>query len=197
MKVSNELKNNARNLREIGSLKVCTYYDLRKLIGILLCSRRVRMVANIILEQFNKVRSWSIEEAENLSEIIVNVQPEGFNNTIKWHLGHIITETEYFLFELTSLGVMLPNTYNDFFAPGTKPREWKGEAPPLSELVSSLKSQEERVNEISEETLNHMLEKPMHGFNTVEDSASFSVLHESLHLGQLLSMKRVIMNSQK
>ncbi|WP_377890437.1 DinB family protein [Alkalihalobacillus sp. R86527] len=154
-------------------------------------------MSNIILDQFNKVRSWSIGEAEDLSEDLVNIQPEGFNNTIKWHLGHIITETEYFLFEITSLEVKLPNTYNDFFAPGTKPADWKGEAPLLSELVLSLKSQVERVNQLSEEMFNHMLKKPVHGFNTAADSASFSVLHESLHLGQLLSMKRMITYSSK
>ncbi|MCA0985682.1 DinB family protein [Guptibacillus algicola] len=155
------------------------------------------MLSMIILDQFNKVRSWSIGEAESLSEDIVNVQPEGFNNTIKWHLGHIITETEYFLFELTRMEVKLPNTYNDFFAPGTKPATWQGESPLLSELVSSLKIQAERVHLLSEEKLVHKLDKPKHGFNTAADSVSFSVLHESLHLGQLISMKQMIKYTSK
>ncbi|MBY6036676.1 DinB family protein [Fictibacillus nanhaiensis] len=154
-------------------------------------------MSEIFFYQFNKVRNWSIGIAENLTEEMANRQPDGFNNTMKWHLGHMVTEAEYFLFELSKQPVQLPNRYNQLFAPGTRPSEWKGEAPRLSELILTLKSQLERVKEISPELLNQPLEKPIHEFNSVLDAAAFSVLHESLHIGQIESMKRMLVVSAK
>ncbi|MCF6136519.1 DinB family protein [Pseudalkalibacillus berkeleyi] len=154
-------------------------------------------MSSIILDQFNKVRGWTIKIAENLSEEIVNIQPEGFNNTIKWHIGHVITETEYFMFELSNERSNIPEQYNDYFAPGTKPSNWKGQAPSLSELITELKNQQRRVNEIQAETFNRALDQPVHGFTTTLDAASFSAIHESLHLGQIEAMQRIRMVSAK
>ncbi|KAA0561753.1 DinB family protein [Bacillus sp. CH30_1T] len=149
-------------------------------------------MSSIVLGQFNKVRGWTIQISEKLSEEMVNIQPEGFNNTIKWHLGHLVTETEYFMFELSKRPMNIPDHYNDFFAPGTKPANWIGQAPPLTELINELKDQLKRVNENPFETFHQILEKPVHGFTTMMDAASFSVLHESVHIGHIEAMERLL-----
>jgi uncharacterized damage-inducible protein DinB len=153
-------------------------------------------MSSIILGQFNKVRGWTIQISEKLSEEMVNIQPEGFNNTIKWHLGHLVTETEYFMFELSKRPMNIQDHYNDFFAPGTKPSNWQGQAPALTELIAELKDQLKRVNELPSDTFHQSLEKPVHGFTTVLDAASFSVLHESVHIGHIEAMERVLKNSE-
>ncbi|WP_409295336.1 DinB family protein [Peribacillus sp. SCS-26] len=148
------------------------------------------------LKQLNKIRDWTIKTAESLADDTANIQPEGFNNTIKWHLGHIITETEYFLFELAGHTGRIPPEYNGFFGPGTRPSEWREEGPLLGDLAEVLKSQLERMNQIKPENLEEQLLEPQHDFKTLADSAAFSSLHEALHLGQVKAMKRVVMSGE-
>ncbi|MBS2968155.1 DinB family protein [Metabacillus sp. KIGAM252] len=148
---------------------------------------------SILLSQFKTIRNWSIGVAEELSEEIAATQPNGFNNTIKWHLRHIITEAEYFMLELPQHSVQLPSV---LFSPGTKPVDWDGELPSLSELVSTLKARLARINKNSPEGLNQPLKEPVHEFITAVDAAAFSVLHESLHLRQIMAMKQIIASAK-
>ncbi|MDN4525011.1 DinB family protein [Fictibacillus fluitans] len=147
-------------------------------------------MSQIIINQFSMARNWTIELAEDLTEEIANMQPEGFNNTIKWQLGHIIGAAEYFMRILPGNQAELPVLYQELFSPGTRPSEWKSEPPHLSEITIELKKQLERINKISPEQLKETLKEPVHHFNTVADSASFCVLHESVHVGQIQIMKQ-------
>ncbi|WP_409290282.1 DinB family protein [Peribacillus sp. SCS-37] len=148
------------------------------------------------LNQLNKIRDWTIKTAEGLADDTANIQPEGFNNTIKWHLGHIITETEYFLFELAGHNGRIPPEYNRFFGPGTRPSEWREEGPLLGDLAEVLKSQVERMNQIKPEDLSVQLKESQHDFESLADSAAFSALHEALHLGQIKAMKRIVLSGK-
>ncbi|MCF6412032.1 DinB family protein [Pseudalkalibacillus salsuginis] len=112
------------------------------------------------------------QAVEDLSEEVVDIQPDGFNNTIRWHIGHIITETEYFMFELPCNPVQIPLRYNGFFSPGTNPSKWDGEVPLLSQLVATLKDQLTRVNKMSPEDLNQPLEENIHGYTIAAEAAA-------------------------
>ena len=35
---------------------------------------------------------------ETLDDKTVDTQPDGFNNTIRWHIGHVLTAAETFMF---------------------------------------------------------------------------------------------------
>lgn len=48
-----------------------------------------------------------------------NLIPEGFKNSIHWHIGHVLTVTEFHVFGLPefALDQPLPASYQDFFSP--------------------------------------------------------------------------------
>ncbi|WP_188456894.1 DinB family protein [Virgibacillus oceani] len=139
-------------------------------------------------------RNGFIKFAKGLDERIVDVQPHGFNNTIHWHIGHVLVSTEGFLFGYPKQSANIPESYHEFFATGTKPADWSTDAPSLSELIEHLEQQLARINNLSDEFLAKEIPftLPFGNFKTYEDLYDFSIYHESDHLGQIKAMKRII-----
>ncbi|MUK90356.1 DinB family protein [Ornithinibacillus sp. L9] len=149
-------------------------------------------MSEIIFKQFEQVRGWTIEVAKSVPEDIVHTRPKGFRNNILWQVGHILSSTEYFLFDLPYKLNHLPVDYLELFGTGTTPDNWNGREPIITQLITDLEKQLDYIKQISNTQLNETLTEPKHGFQTVEDCAGFSVLHEALHIGKIEEMKRII-----
>lgn len=68
--------------------------------------------------------------------------------------------------------------------------------PSVEDILVKLQEQLERINQISDDSFEIELEKPFIGNKTVGELAAFGAFHESLHLGQIQILKRLI-ESQK
>src|SRR5699024_5559579 len=130
----------------------------------------------------------------NLDEKTIDVQPAGFNNTIRWHVGHVLVVAEKFLFGYPEQSTEIPTNYNDLFQPGTKPADWTEKGPELSDLTKHLEKQIERINALSEDYFTKKLPftLPFGNFETYGDLYGLSIHHEAEHLGQIKAMKRII-----
>ena len=53
---------------------------------------------NNLKSQLQFIRESLLKEIEGIDPKLFDVQPKGFNNTIHWHIGHVLNVTEYFLF---------------------------------------------------------------------------------------------------
>jgi uncharacterized damage-inducible protein DinB len=146
-------------------------------------------VGDLIKKQFQVLRERLYPRVSEISEEVTEIQPEGFNNTIHWHVGHILVVTENFLFGEEG---QLPARYNEWFAPRTKPADWSGEVPSVAVLLEQLKDQQERINAISNERFNEKLPKEVLGCSTLGELAGFSFYHETYHFGQIHAMNRLI-----
>jgi uncharacterized damage-inducible protein DinB len=146
-------------------------------------------MGELIKKEFELLRTRLYPRVEEIADNVFDIQPEGFNNTIHWHVGHILTVTEGFLFAENG---QLPAEYKELFAPKTKPSDWKGEVPSIATLVQELKKQHERINDIPNERFNELLPEPKLGCTTVGELAGFTFYHETYHFGQIHAMKRLI-----
>lgn len=146
-------------------------------------------MAHYLFEQFNLGRQALLGEIDNLDADVIDVQPDGFNNTIHWHIGHILTVTEQFLFGFPDQSKHLPEDYKALFGAGTKPADWKDDVPNVAELADQLRSQSERINAIPAEQLDQKLEEPVMGKETYGGLATIAVFHESMHMGQIHAMQ--------
>ena len=146
----------------------------------------------LVFKQFKVAKDFFIRNVEAISTEVASVQPDGFNNTIHWHIGHVLTFTEQLMFGFPEKTTYLPVNYVELFGNGTKPADWKGEVPSLEELIIQLKDQSIRLQQIPSEQLKETLQKPFMGFETLEELAGLAVLHESNHLGHIQAMKRVV-----
>ena len=153
-------------------------------------------MSQLLFNNIDLTRSFFIKNVEPIEEGLADIQPEGFNNTIHWHIGHILTTTESLVFGFPKKTSNLPANYMELFAKGTKPADWEGDVPSISVLTSQLKEQLSRMKEIPVESLNVELKEPFLGQKTYGELVNFALFHENLHLGHIQAMKRVIESAE-
>jgi uncharacterized damage-inducible protein DinB len=149
-------------------------------------------MSELLFKSFELTRGRFVQTVDALDQGIVDVQPQGFNNTIHWHVGHVLTVSEQMMFGFPKKSTILPANYLKLFATGTKPADWKGEVPSVQELTAQLIEQAQRIKDIPAESFSEKLKTPFLGQETYGELANFAIFHESLHLGQIQAMKRVI-----
>lgn len=145
-------------------------------------------------KQFDLTRNNFLGFVNKLDEEIIDIQPEHFNNTLRWHVGHVIVTAESLLFGFPKQSANMPEDFSTLFATGTKPADWTTEAPSLAELVKHVEKQQERINELSDaffaEDLPYTL--PFGNFKTYDDIFAMLLHHEAEHLGQMKAMHRIV-----
>ncbi len=144
-----------------------------------------------LTSQLQFTRTNLLKEIEGIAPEAFAVQPKGFNNNIHWHIGHILTVTEQFIFGFPQTN-NLPANYIQLFGNSTKPADWKDEVPNIATLAEQLQEQITRIQELPEEHFNQKLPQPFLGRETVGELASFNVYHETYHLGQIHALKLLI-----
>lgn len=149
----------------------------------------------LVFKQFEKTRGYFIKKIESVSKDVASIQPDGFNNTIHWHIGHVLTVCEQFMFGFPRKTTHIPANYIELFGNGTKPADWKGDIPETDELIIQLKDQLVRIRQIPAERLNEKLAKPFLGLETFGELAEFALFHEANHLGHIQAMERVIQHT--
>ena len=154
-------------------------------------------MSELLFKNMELTRSFFIKNVEAIEEGLVDIQPAGFNNTLHWHIGHVLTAAEMFMFGFPKNTSHLPANYMELFAKGTKPADWQGDVPSVSVLTNQLKDQLKRMKEIPAESFSKKLEEPFLGQETFGELINFSLFHENLHLGHIQAMKRVIEKAKK
>ncbi|AIF44356.1 DinB family protein [Virgibacillus sp. SK37] len=142
-----------------------------------------------LLKQFAFTRDSLIKEINKIDPEIADVQLDGYNNTIHWQIGHILTVAEQFLFGFPQKAQHLPGNYVELFGNGTKPADWQGEVPSVDKLTNELQEQVKRVMEIPEEQFNVKLEKPFLGQETFGGLTTLATYHEAQHTGQIHALR--------
>ncbi|MED4207181.1 DinB family protein [Neobacillus mesonae] len=149
-------------------------------------------MSELLIKSYETARRFFIKNVEALDESILHVQPEGFNNSIHWHVGHVLTVAEQFVFGFPKKSNNLPANYLELFGNGTKPADWNEDIPSVKDLTAQLEDQIKRIKEIPANSFDQKLLEPFLGQETVGELTSFAVFHEALHLGKIQEMKRVI-----
>ncbi|ASV66671.1 MULTISPECIES: DinB family protein [Cytobacillus] len=149
-------------------------------------------MSEAIKYQLELTRNNLLREVKNIPQDLLDVQPEGFNNTIHWHIGHVLTVTEQFIMNYPNNTDHLSENYLQLFGYGTKPSDWTGEVPSVNFLIDQLQDQIVRINKIPNDVFNQELPEAILGQKTVGQLAMLSAYHEANHLGQIHAMKRIV-----
>ncbi|WP_246939253.1 DinB family protein [Bacillus pinisoli] len=147
-------------------------------------------------KQFELTRGQLIKFLKETDATLFDDQPKGFNNTLRWHAGHLLVATEGFMFGFPKKSTNLSLSYIELFGMGTRPSNWKHEIPSLEKLIEQLEDQAERVRELPEQFFSKDLPFtfPVGNVETFRDLFGFMLYHEADHLGQMKAMKRILMS---
>lgn len=149
-------------------------------------------------KQFSLTRTALLHFIEDLPDEILDYQAEPFNNTLRWHIGHVLTFTEKLLFQYPRKSTNIPENYAELFGPGTKPADWTVSPPTLAQLVEQLQDQQERVNQFDDLfwKSNVTFKVPYGSIETFADLLIMLSHHETEHLGKMKAMLQVV-NAEK
>ncbi|WP_282937913.1 DinB family protein [Paenibacillus sp. RC67] len=153
-------------------------------------------MSQAIIKNGVTVRQLVLGSVEAIPEEWYDKQPNGFNHTIRWNVGHMITMMNWFLANQTAFEYKLPEHYFSLFITGTQPTDWTVTPPSKEELIHHLSGQCEVLTKLPAESLEQQLEKPFEmgplRFMSPAEVLSFAVAHEAVHLGMLSGLVKVI-----
>ncbi|CAG7658515.1 DinB family protein [Paenibacillus allorhizosphaerae] len=153
-------------------------------------------MSEMIINTAKTARHVLLQQVQAIPEELFDIQPAGFNNTIRWNVGHMI----YWMDMYSTLGFgspsALPDSYCTLFSSGTKPLDWTFAPPSKEELVEMLMAQLSRLSEVTPEMLGEKLSTPFalgpFQFNTSGELLNFKLIHEAFHLGTISSQLKVL-----
>jgi hypothetical protein len=153
-----------------------------------------------IFKQLGFVRENTLSQVVGMKDEESLLIPKGFNNNIKWNLGHIYVIQEKFRFQIMGEETQLLNYFMELFGSGTKPTEWGNqELPTIHELIQLLRNQLDRIEQNLEGRLDDGIPPYTTStgltLSTVKELISFCLYHEGMHFDAIKSIKRMIQNN--
>ncbi|MFF2754083.1 DinB family protein [Psychrobacillus sp. NPDC058041] len=147
------------------------------------------------LNQLNFARIYTLGKVKQSNEAAYDIKPSGFNNTIRWNIGHVFATMESLTKRAIPSYDIVHQEWAPLFVPGTNPDSWEVEPPTIEELISALEKQPERIKEALENNMQNPLKEPMaigkiHQMDTVEAIVQFMVWHEGIHAGIIHAINR-------
>jgi hypothetical protein len=148
-------------------------------------------MSHFLFDQLQFARQGTLRMIKDITESQADIIPEGFNNNIRWNLGHI-----YLVHALLAQD-RAPSGYGSLFKMGSKPAEWTVQPPALPELLELLEAQPNQIQEQHLHRLNESITTPVTissklTLSTIEECLTFALYHEGGHQQAIKTLKKLI-----
>ena len=144
----------------------------------------------VLFNQIETYRSYILGVIENVTEEEAEVIPKGFNNNIRWNLGHIYLDQYLWIQAVTKEKAGVPEQFQSWFGYGTSPANFTSDTPPLEELKTLLKEQPAQIKAQYGERLEEEFPPTEMGMHTIEQVLVRTIFHEGMHLQTILDLKK-------
>ncbi len=147
-----------------------------------------------LIEALRQTRHNLLKTVEAYTIDEMNVDPEGFNNSLLWNLGHVWVTQKMLHYGLSGLPLNIEDELVNQFRKGSKAIVWK------EETLSRIKSDFLQSVDDLERDLNANIFKEFRPYRTsynvelesLDDALWFNNMHEAMHLGYMLAMRKSI-----
>lgn len=136
---------------------------------------------------FNLIEGLTFEELNNI--------PSGFNNSILWNVGHLLVTQQLLHYKLSGLKMNVSDEIVDKFRKGSTAEKLYSR-----EIWAEILSHFNKMPEQLEKDWSNGLFKTYTAYETsfgvkldsIEDAISFNNIHEGMHFGYILALKRML-----
>ena len=132
---------------------------------------------------------------DNYSLEQLNKIPEGFKNNLIWNIAHIVVTQQLLVYKFSGLSVMVSDELVQKYMKGTKP-ELDASQDEVDEIKSLLSKTVDQTKEDYDNGIfkNYQEYPTSTGFvlSNVEDAMVFNNFHEGLHIGILMSLRKLV-----
>ncbi|MFP7298681.1 DinB family protein [Neobacillus niacini] len=144
----------------------------------------------VLFTQLETYRSYILGVLENVTEEEAEVIPKGFNNNIRWNLGHIYLDQYLWIQAVTMEKARVPEQFKDWFGYGTSPANFTPDTPSVEELKNLLKEQPAQIKAEYGNRLEEEFPPTEMGMHTIEQVLIRTIFHEGMHLQTILDLKK-------
>ncbi|MBM3265924.1 MAG: DinB family protein [candidate division Zixibacteria bacterium] len=133
---------------------------------------------------------------DDLSESQLTLIPNGYNNNVLWHLGHLVAIQQALHYRRAGLPMYIDDVFMERFDKDSSPRRWNAK-PDVGEIMRLLTDLPDRL--LADYEAGKFI-GPYDGFTTrsgfslktVEDAFLFNNFHEGIHTGNVMAMKKAL-----
>lgn len=121
--------------------------------------------------------------------------PKGFNNNITWNVAHLVVTQQLLHYNLSNLNCLVPEELIEKYRKGTYPSETFTQEKFNQILELFIGLPDILVEDYKEGIFKNYNEyKTSTGFelNSIERAIAFNNLHEGIHIGAVLSLKKFV-----
>lgn len=143
-------------------------------------------------EANRQTRRNILQAIDGLTEEQLTTIPKGFNNNILWNLGHICVTQQALCYRLSGNTSKMPESLTNNYKKGTNATEVSPQD--VDAFKDILLSQ---VDELESDYNNGLFKEftvypTSYGITleSIDDAIQFNLLHEALHLGYIMALKR-------
>ena len=139
-------------------------------------------------------RNLVLKTIDGLSLEQLNKIPTGFNNNIAWNVAHLVVTQQLLNYGLSDTPFLIKNDLIEKYRKGTAPQEDLTQEE-WNEIVSLFKSIPEQLADdyCQEDMFTKFKTYPTsYGYelSSIEDAIEFNNVHEALHLGYIMALKK-------
>ena len=147
------------------------------------------------IEILKQPRIKILEELQNFSLDQLNDTPAGFNNNIIWNLGHMIAAQQGICYARSGVDKLVSDEFFMAYKPGSKPEKFidQAEYETIKELLLST------LDQLETDLQNNLFVNytpVMTRYNVeltnISDAVEFLPFHEGLHIGYIMSLRKVV-----
>ena len=133
------------------------------------------------------MRDLSIEQ--------MNHTPEGFNNNIIWNYGHVVVTQQLLYYGLSGLPIKMDNSIVDKYRKGSKPTDFIDLEEFKMLKKASIELYKQTVLDYENGIFTNFKVYPTSfgiTLNNIDDAIVFNNVHENIHLGSIMALKRLV-----
>lgn len=149
----------------------------------------------VLFKQIETYRSEVVDVVKNMTKEEAEIIPNGFNNNIRWNLGHIYLDQYLWIQSLTKKNLEVTEQFNFWFGFGASPNNFTFETPSLDKLLVLLQKQPIKIKEAYSDMLEIEFPPIEMGMCTIEQVLIRTIFHEGLHLQRIIDIKKCINKS--
>lgn len=146
----------------------------------------------VLFNQLETYRSYMLGVVESVKEVEAEVIPKGFNNNIRWNLGHIYLDQYLWIQAVTKEKAAVSEQFKAWFGYGSSPASFTSETPSLEELRALLNDQPSKIKEDYGYRLEEEFPPTEMGMHTIEQVLTRTIFHEGMHLQTILDIKKLL-----
>jgi len=146
------------------------------------------------IELLRATRANTIKAIKDMSLEQINEIPKGFTGNVAWHIGHMVSTHQGLIYQLNGAPGKLEKEFAIKYKKGSTPQE------PISQqefefITEQLLNQVDELEaDLSRDNFfgDNVPYSTSYNFdlNSLEEGVKFSGLHQALHLGYILALKR-------